>query len=217
MANSKRLCKSCMEYYRVQPGHPKFRKWCSDECRDKLAIKLLIETREKQTKAWLKQKQKRKKAAKKDLLDFNKNTLSWQKAHTQTVFNKMRVLEEKLWFYSNGLESECISCGKTNMDWCCGHFKTRGSQSYLRYDRKNTYLQCNRYCNQALSGNIGGTKTTRGYKKGLFERFGEEKCREIIEYCETNTRTATWTCGELEKMRKEFNKEIRRLNKTLVL
>ena len=130
---------------------------------------------------------------------------------TQTVFNKLRVLQEKKWFADRGLEPECISCGKKNMDWCCGHFKSRGAQGNLRYVQENTYLQCNKYCNMSLSGNISGTKTTRGYTVGLFDRFGDEEAARIIEYCETNTAVKKWTGEELQEMRKDFNLQIKEL------
>jgi len=130
---------------------------------------------------------------------------------TQAVYNKLRVLQEKKWFADRGLEPECISCKKTNMDWCCGHLKTRGSQGNIRYEENNTKLQCNRYCNKGLSGNINGNKTTRGYLQGLTDRFGEDKAQEIIDYCETSTTVRKWTGEELQQMRKEFNKEIKEL------
>lgn len=142
---------------------------------------------------------------------FKANDLRLQLNLTQKVFNKMRKLEEIEWFNSRDLEPECISCGKTNMDWCCGHFKTVGSQGSLRFDRINTYLQCNRYCNMGLSGNINGNKNTRGYLKGLLERFGDDKAREIIDYCETDS-VKKWTCEELIEMRKEFNLIIKGLS-----
>ena len=97
------------------------------------------------------------------------------------------------------------------MDWCCGHFKTRGAQSNLRYDKNNTFLQCNRYCNMGLSGNISGDKNTRGYIQGLFDRFGKRRAQEIIDYCETETSPRKFTGLELESMRKEFNKQIKML------
>jgi hypothetical protein len=75
----------------------------------------------------------------------------------------------------------------------------------------NTYLQHNVRCNQRLSGDIDGTKTTRGYKKGLAERFGAERASEIIAYCESMTAPIKWEWQELEAMRKEWNAEIRRL------
>lgn len=142
--------------------------------------------------------------------EFKLTDTTHQHKLTQAIFNKLRVAEEKVWFTSRGLEPECISCGKTNMDWCCGHFKTRGSQGNLRYDRKNTYLQCNRYCNMGLSGNISGNKNTRGYIQGLHDRFGDE-AKEIIEYCENNTEVKSFTGEELEQTRKEFSKQLKDL------
>ena len=148
---------------------------------------------------------------KKDNLEkriFNTNDTTKQLELTQPVFNKLRRLQEFEWFKSRGLEPECISCGKTNMDWCNGHFKTVGSQGALRFDPMNSYLQCNRYCNKGLSGNISGNKNTRGYLAGLLERFGKKESERIIEYCEKD-RIKSWTGPELLEMRKEFNKLIK--------
>ena len=148
--------------------------------------------------------------------EFRLNDTTHQHKLTQAVFNKLRVAEEKQWFSDRGLEPTCISCGKPNMDWCCGHFKTRGSQGNLRYDRNNTFLQCNRYCNMALSGNINGNKTTRGYIKGLFERFGDDKANEIIDYCTINTKPKKWTGEELAEMRADLNKLIKHHEKRVL-
>ena len=139
---------------------------------------------------------------------FVANDLAHQKKLTQNVFNKLRKLEEFEWFASRGLEPECISCGKKNMDWCCSHLKTVASQGALRYDRDNTKLACNRYCNKALSGNINGNKTSRGYLVGLAERFGEDEAKRIIEYCEID-RIKSWSCEELIEMRRAMSVEIR--------
>ncbi len=166
----------------------------------------------------LERKQKKEvKANKVALIEFNKKDLSWQHKQCQTVFNKLRRLQEFKWFYDRGLEPTCISCGKPkgNDTWCNGHFKTRGAQSGLRYDPMNSYLQHNYHCNQNLSGDIYGTKTTHGYIQGLKNRFGEEEAQKIIDYCETNTKIVKWTWEQLEQMRKEWNKEIRQLEKQL--
>lgn len=143
--------------------------------------------------------------------NFQLSDTKKQHGLTQPVYNRLRVLEELEWFKSQGLEPECISCAKKNMDWCCGHFKTRGAQGNLRYDKNNTFLQCNRYCNMGLSGNISGDKNTRGYIQGLFDRFGDKRAQEIIDYCETETAPRKFTGLELEAMRKEFNKQIKML------
>lgn len=142
---------------------------------------------------------------------FNDNDLNKQLRLTQKAFNHLRRLQELAWFKARGLEPECISCGKQNMDWCCGHFKTVGAQGALRFDEMNTYLQCNRYCNMGLSGNISGNKNTRGYKVGLAERFGPKMARKILRYCSSKTAARKWTCDELRVMRKSFNEGIRDL------
>lgn len=184
------------------------RGFCSEHCAAEGAIQDVQKARERKER-------KAKAKARAEVQNLNRRDLSWQHKQTQPVFNRMRVLEEKLWFLERGLEPECISCGKKNMDWCCGHFKTRGAQSNLRYDRNNTFLQCNRYCNKALSGNIEGNKTTRGYKVGLVERFGPYEAQYILEYCEAHTEPYKWSCEELEQWRKEWNKRIRELERLL--
>lgn len=202
----RKRCKQCTKLY--EPINS-FQSTCSPSCaieytKDKQnrkeVFKSAIEADRKEIKGKLRQS--------------NKEDLKWQHNTTQKAFNRMRVLQEKLWFKERGLEPECISCGKTNMDWCCGHLKTRGSQKELTYDEKNTYLQCNRYCNMGLSGNINGNKTTRGYLQGLRERFGDDKADEIIAHVE-QVRVKKWSWQELEEMRKVFNAEIRKLEKLL--
>ena len=171
---------------------------CSPKCALEYAKNKRVKTQRKEAKA--------------AILEMNRKTLKWQHEQTQKSFNKMRVLQEKLWFKERGRDPECISCGKTNMDWCCGHLKTRGSHPELRYDEQNTFLQCNRYCNMGLSGNIHGNKTTRGYIAGLSFRFGSNKAQDILSYLEKD-HVKKWTCEELEEMRARFNAEIRRLEK----
>jgi len=154
---------------------------------------------------------KRNKEIRKAKRDHYRSSLQWQHKKTQAEFNKMRRLEELLWFLERGKEPECISCGKTKMDWCCGHFKTVGAQSGLRYSPDNTKLQCNRYCNMGLSGNIDGNKTTRGYKQGLRDRFGDDEAERIIEYCETTTAPVKFTCDQLESDRAKYSARSREL------
>ncbi len=204
MANKKRRCTSCKKYKVATDGiAAPIGFFCDKHCQYDYAIKNMEQLKQK-SKVIANKVHKQKKKA------FKLTDVKHQRDLTQAAFNKMRVLEEKLWFTSRGLEPECISCRKKNMDWCCGHFKTRGSQGNLRYDRKNTYLQCNRYCNMGLSGNISGNKNTRGYVQGLRDRFGDE-AEGIIEYCTNNTETKKYTGEELVSLRKEFSKKIKDL------
>lgn len=187
--------------------HNKFEKTFNSTqkvCGMKCAIAFAAETREKKKSAQVTQNRKA-------LREFNRRDLRWQHKRTQTVFNRLRVMEELEWFRARGREPECISCGKTKMDWCCGHFKTVGAQGRLRYDRQNTHLQCNRYCNMGLSGNISGNKKTRGYLQGLTDRYGEDQAQFIIDHCETATDRKPWTWEDLEVMRAELNAKIREM------
>lgn len=202
----RKRCKQCNKLFQPQR---QMQPCCSPKCAVQYVKKPSNKKEVLQSASEADRKQNKDK-----LMQLNRENVNWQHKRTQAVFNKMRVLQEKLWFKERGLEPECISCGKQNMDWCCGHFKTRGSQRELAYDEKNTYLQCNRYCNKGLSGNINGNKTTRGYIQGLIDRFGQEQADEIIEYCEKK-RVKKWRWQELEEMRKQFNAEIRRLEKLL--
>lgn len=209
MANSKKRCKFCKGYFLAESMIvTNIGLFCSEEDR----IDWGMANREKGRKKIIQAEKARDAYRKKQ---FKSNDLSHQHELTQPVFNKLRRLQEFDWFKSRGLEPECISCGKTNMDWCNGHFKTVGSQSNLRYELINSYLQCNRYCNRGLSGNISGNKNTRGYIKGLLERFGSIKGQEIIDCCETNTQVRIWTCDELIAMRKDFNRQIREIEAKL--
>lgn len=180
----------------------------SFDCATAYAFEKQRKARERQ---YIKAQQAEKKKTGKALRDFNRKDVSWQHKQTQKAFNKMRVIEELKWFKDRGLEPECISCAKKNMDWCCGHLKTVGAQGRLRYDRKNTYLQCNRYCNMGLSGNISGNKTTRGFIPGLYERFMFKEAALIVEYLKHNSHAKKWEWQELEEMRAGFNKQIRAL------
>lgn len=62
----------------------------------------------------------------------------------------------------------CISCGTTKPDiqYCAGHYKTRGGHPELRFHPFNISRQCNRHCNLALSGNIPE------YRPSLIKKIG---------------------------------------------
>lgn len=151
------------------------------------------------------------------LRELNRKSLKWQHDQTQPVFNKMRRLQELKWFADRGMQPTCISCGKPlgGDVWACGHFKTQGGNSRLRYDPINSYLQHNRRCNKELSADLAGTSTTHGYKQGLINRFGSEKAAEIEAYCSANTHPKKWMCDELEDLRKGYNETIRLLEQDL--
>jgi len=163
-------------------------------------------------------KVKQEKENKKAVVELNRKDIKWQHKQCQPVFNKLRRLQEFKWFKDNNQEPACISCSGTlgNDVWCNGHFKSVGSSSYLRYDLKNSWIQHNFRCNSALSGDISGTATTHGYKQGLINRFGDAEAGSIMDYCERFAAVVhRFEWQDLERMRKEWNKEIRELEKYL--
>lgn len=190
---------------------------CSDSCIQDVITKDRLKKQEQARKRQDWQKKQDKKIdnkVKKMKKDFKANDTTKHHELTQKSFNKMRVLEEKIWFKEREIVPYCISCEATHLTFCCGHYSSRGAYSEHRYSRVNTYLQCNFRCNSALSANKSGDKTTIGYDKGLVKRFGEVKAQEIIEFCKVS-KVKKWTCDELIGMRKEFNAEIRRLSAIL--
>jgi hypothetical protein len=204
MANSKGACTGCKKRFPTDSlfTTPVGSKFCTRDC-----ATTYIYNKKNRAQSRAKVIDKECKEAGKALKELNQRTLSWQEKETQKAFNKMRKAEEILWFQTHQLEPTCISCGKPKGGdiWACGHFKTQGGNSRLRYDRANTYLQHNRRCNSDLSGDIYGTSTTHGYVEGLKLRFGDQEGQQIINYCEANTHPIKRTCEELQQMRKEFN------------
>ncbi len=68
----------------------------------------------------------------------------------------------------------CISCNtvKNWKEMDCGHFISKGSDSALKYNELNNNAQCYS-CNVMKSGNL------IEYRKGLVEKIGEKKVKEL--------------------------------------
>lgn len=146
------------------------------------------------------------------------NDRKWQLKKTQESFNKMRRLQEVKWYKDQGREPECISCGAQSNKpgyFCCGHYKTVGAHGELRFDEVNTELQCNRNCNMGKSGNINGDKHSHGYTRGIILKYGSEEGQARLDYLNGPHDSKKYTCEQLESMRKEFNAQIRELEKEI--
>ena len=116
---------------------------------------------------------------------------------TQSIVNRLCLLLDK--------GKPCISCGRPDQGGRmrnASHFKSRGANSYLRYDLRGLHASCVP-CNLYQSGNI------EGYRSGLLERYGGA----IVENLDTSPRVKAWTAQELIQMRSEVSEEIRRLER----
>lgn len=196
MPNRKRRCRCCKTYRPVEDGKVINKAFfCDLNCATTYAM-------DKGLKASAKKERAKHKQAKERVKSYRTKM-----AEMQTIFNKLRRLQELKWFKDRGQEPTCISCGKPlgNDQWCNGHFKTVGARPDLRFDPINSYLQHNHRCNKMLSGDIDG------YKEGLKRRFGEEEANRIIDYCNTEQPTIKWSDDEIAHIKQLWRKEIREL------
>ena len=117
------------------------------------------------------------------------------KNSTQAVVNKLcRLLDQG---------RPCISCGRPDEGGRkrnASHYKSRGSNSFLRYDLRNLTMSCSR-CNLELSGNL------LGYREGIIERYGQG----VLDYLDSAPRLRDWTPDELRQIAKEAKAEIKRI------
>lgn len=197
MANSKRQCalKTCKK--RSHPDTMIIREpnaWCNHECQTQHAMLNLKNLKQSAVKA---AKEKKRENTRKKRDHYAKD-VKHQKKLTQASCNKLCLLLDK--------GKPCISSGapddgksrKRN----ASHFKSRGSNSFLRYSLLNLHA-ATAHDNNFKSGNI------EGYRKGLTERYGPE----LVEYLDTAPRQKEWACEELVSMRAEFEEECRRLKR----
>jgi hypothetical protein len=117
------------------------------------------------------------------------------KNSTQAAVNKLcRLLDQG---------RPCMSCGRPDEGGKkvnAGHYKSRGSNSGLRYSLINLHQQCV-VCNLHLSGNV------EGYRKGLVERYGQA----MLDYLDSAPRLRDWAPDELKQIAKEVRAEIKRI------
>ncbi len=96
----------------------------------------------------------------------------------------------------------CISCGTTkNVQYCAGHYLTRGAYPELRFHEMNVHLQCNQFCNLQNSGNI------RKYRINLIGKIGLSN----VDWLEGKHQPQKWTIDDIKEIRayyKQLTKEL---------
>ena len=96
----------------------------------------------------------------------------------------------------------CISCGKPSTwagQWHCSHYKSVGSNSFLRFNYYNLNKSCS-VCNNHLSGNISG------YREGLTRKYGDW----VIPMLESAPKSRKYSNEYLERMTCILRKLIKR-------
>ena len=178
-------CAICKQ--RFEPlGKERPAKACSVECSVELGIRDKARIAAAKARKERAEDKRRKEALKttKDYLDI-----------TQRVINKYVLTKWR--------EMPCICCGKSAYDGVrnAGHFKSRGSSSFLRFHLWNIWPCCYR-CNFEMGGNI------QAYRPALIALIGQEK----VDFLDNAPKSRTYTVEYLERMRRIFAKKTLRLN-----
>jgi len=178
MANSKRRCVQCKNYYPADTGMVLPAGFFhSDSCIFAYTDKASAKKAKQEMAAEKKRKRQITKdnaAAKKRLRD---NDRSFQIKKTQEkYFNPYIRLRDH--------DLPCISCNRLDGEihykgvggkWDCGHYKTVGAFPELRFDERNAAKQCKK-CNGGSGKYSRKDRSVKeGFDIGMQERYGEER------------------------------------------
>ena len=106
----------------------------------------------------------------------------------------------------------CICCGKplgessTGGDYDCGHYRSTGSASHLRFNEDNAHAQrkvCNRY----------GSGRAVDYRLGLINRIGLQR----VEALEADNKPHKWNREELTAIKERYKQKLKELHRENVL
>lgn len=160
--------------------------WCSVECGVAIALKKLAAKKAKERRAERAADKVRKVAL---------TPLKDHAARAQAAVNKyVRLRDAHL---------PCASCDRPaswDGQWHASHFKSRGSNSALRFHLWNLHKACS-VCNNHLSGNIGS------YAVRLAERFGQER----VDFLHNHPRSREYSVEYLQRITRIFTKKANRL------
>lgn len=183
MANSKLKCRQCKQYFRRETmvKTPKG-NFCTYEHATQYAIPRAKKLMERE-------KKRQHREDKRDLKPIS----HWLKETQNKTFNP--------WVLKRDFDQPCISCGDWDaIEYHCGHFRSIGAASHLRFTPDNCAKQCAK-CNTHLSGN------QERYRINLVNKIGAER----VEALENNNKPKSWTREELEAIRKTYRTKIKEL------
>lgn len=182
--------RACRAPYEVDVKRP-WKNWCSDDCAVVIAIAKVDAQKAK--------KQRTERAQDKAKLERFK-TRGQHIADTQVAFNALVRYRDRNEF--------CISCpvhlptlaNQPGGGFDCGHYRSRGSASHLRFDLRNAHGQCKK-CNRYRAGNAAD------YRIGLIDRIGAA----AVDALECDQAGGGWTIPELLAMKADFRAQLKQL------
>jgi hypothetical protein len=185
MANSKRRCAHCRDYF-LQESMIKNNRgyYCGIDCMADAGLKKARAKKEKTARAVH--------AAKRRSLKDNDKRFQADKA--QVIFNGFIRLRD----YGH----ICISCQKPPKKKNAGHYLSRGAHPELRYHPLNCHLQCE-HCNSFKSGN------QVLYRINLINKIGVAN----VDWLEGSHAPKRYTIGNLKTIQKWYKRKTKRLEK----
>ncbi len=105
-------------------------------------------------------------------------------------------------------EKPCICCaqplgeGEVGGAYDCGHYRSRGSASHLRFNEDNAHAQ-RKYCNRHGAGRAVD------YRLGLVSRLGIDR----VESLEANNTPKKWEREELRAIRATYTQKLKQIKK----
>jgi len=112
----------------------------------------------------------------------------------QKIFNRYIVLRDG---------KTCISCGTSNplIQYCAGHYRSRGAAPQHRFNEQNVHSQCNHHCNMQLAGNI------INYRPALIAKIG----LEAVEALENDNVERRYTVEEIKGLIEVYKGKVKEL------
>ena len=163
-----------------------FEKWCSHDCRLKLALDYL--STEKVQRAKIERKEIR--AAKERI-----KTKADHAREAQQAINE--------WVRLRDADKPCISCGRHHQgQYHAGHYRTVGSNPELRFEPLNIHKQC-APCNNHKSGDIVN------YRISLIQRIGQE----AVDWLEGPHEPKRYTIEQLQAIKADYRAKARELKR----
>jgi len=182
MANTKRKCGGCGEYFRPDRTFPGPVAWCSPDCGLIVARKRAPAVKASQAK----QERKDNREAKQRI----KTRSEWLKEAQSAVNAYVRERDKDL---------PCVSCGRHHQgQYHAGHYRSVGSAPELRFETSQIHKQC-APCNNHLSGNL------INYRLELLQRVG----LNVLAWIEGPHEPKKYTIDDLRTIRDDYRAKLK--------
>jgi len=193
MANSKRKCRNCKNYFRVDADTPKFIKWGSEACREALALKELSKVRLQQERARKRSQKAEKQVNAKRKREFRANDIRIRKPAAK------KACHDYIKYRDRG--KLCICCNKPIDIVNAGHWLESGNNPQVRYDENNIHSQ-KVDCNHYHGGDSGD------YEKNLRIKIGDEAVDLLLTKKGGTVKRTGQDYAEIEKYYKQKLKDL---------